>query len=93
MSAAVNGPMYIDHVPARIAGEITRLMAEKLLIDVASPETDLLTGGLLDSLSMVQLLVHLECHFGIKIPLDQLEIEDLRSVDSIARMVLDRSQA
>ena len=70
---------------------ITRLMADNLLIEVPSPETDLLTGGLLDSFSMVQLLVHLENHFGVKIPLDQLEIEDLRSVQSIASMVQRRA--
>jgi acyl carrier protein len=71
---------------------ITRLMIEKLLLEVPSTDSDLLSDGLLDSFSMVQLLLHLEEEFNVTIPLDQLEIEDLRSVDSITRMVQQRSQ-
>jgi acyl carrier protein len=69
------------------AAAIRDLLAEKLLVEVPSPDADLLEGGLLDSLALIQLLVHLEERFGLKISLDELEIEDLRSIGSIARMV------
>jgi acyl carrier protein len=68
--------------------EISQLLSGKLFIDVDSPETDLLNTGLLDSLALVQLLVHLEERFGVRIALDAIEIEDLRSVASIAALVL-----
>jgi len=68
--------------------EIRHLLSGKLFIDVDSPETDLLNTGLLDSLALVQLLVHLEERFGVRIALDAIEIEDLRSVASIAALVL-----
>ena len=68
-------------------GAIRGLLSEKLLVEVDSPEADLLKAGILDSLALIQLLVHLEERFGVKIALDELEIEDLRSIASIAQMV------
>lgn len=70
-----------------LISEVTRLIAEKLLLDVSSPQEDLLSSGAIDSLSLIQLLVNLEEHFGVRIPLDELEIEDLRSIQSIARLI------
>ncbi len=67
--------------------EIRTLMTEKLLLEVASPEEDLLAGGILDSLSLIQLLVSLEQHFGIRIPLEEMQIEDVRSLRALARLV------
>lgn len=70
-----------------LISQVTRLIAEKLLLEISSPQDDLLSSGAIDSLSLIQLLVHLEEHFGVRIPLDELEIEDLRSVQSIARLI------
>jgi acyl carrier protein len=67
--------------------EISRMMAETLLVEVGSPEDDLLATGALDSMNLIQLLVSLEKHFGIRIPLEELQIEDVRSIESIARLV------
>ncbi len=67
--------------------EIRGLLSDKLLVEVDSPDADLLDAGILDSLALIQLLLHLEERFGVKIPLDELEVEDLRSISSIARMV------
>ena len=76
-----------------MVGAIRSLLSEKLLAEVDSPDTDLLKAGVLDSLALIQLLLHLEESFGVKIPLDELEIEDLRSVSSIARLVDSRRTA
>ena len=73
--------------------EITRFIRETLLVEVASPEDDLLATGVLDSLTLIQLLVHLEEQFSLKISLDELEIDDLRSVNSITRLVQSRHHA
>lgn len=67
--------------------EVQGLLAEKLFIEVDSPHAELLSTGLLDSLGLVQLLVHIEEKFGVRIALDEIEIEDLRSVSSIAALV------
>ena len=76
--------------PAQLANEIAELIKEKLLVEVISPEEDLLVEGVLDSLTLIQLLIHLEERFRIRISLEELEIENLRSIGSIARLVEDR---
>jgi methoxymalonate biosynthesis acyl carrier protein len=75
---------------AQLANEIAVLIKEKLLVEVGSPEEDLLVAGVLDSLTLIQLLVHLEERFKITIPLEDLEIENIRSIRSIVQLVEDR---
>jgi len=70
---------------------IGKLIAEKLLVEVHSPEDDLLATGVLDSLTLIELLLNLEQHFGMRIPLDELQIEDVRSIQSIAHLVQSKS--
>lgn len=73
-----------------VGSEIQTLLEEKLLLEVKSWETDLLEAGILDSLSLVQLLMHLEERFGFKVAMEELDIEDLRSIRSLARLVASK---
>ena len=73
-----------------LTGDISRLITKTLLVEVASPDEDLLSSGIVDSLTLVQLLVSLEDYYGIQIPLQDVEIEDLRSIGSLARLVKSR---
>ena len=77
----------LDEHLTPLISEISGLIAERLLVDVSAPEDDLLATGLLDSLLLIQLLASLEERFGIRVPLDELQIEDIRSIKSIARLV------
>jgi acyl carrier protein len=70
-----------------LISQVGRLIAEKLLVEANSPQEDLVSAGVIDSLSLIQLLVNLEEHFGVRIALDELEIDDLRSIQSIARLI------
>lgn len=74
----------------QLAREITQLLNDQLLVEVNSPEDDLLASGVLDSLTLVQLLFDLERRFGVTIPLEELEIDDFRSINSIASLVQAR---
>ena len=76
-----------------LASEIHRLLAEKLFVELDSPDVDLLQAGVLDSLALIQLLLHLEQQFGIKIAVDELEIDDFRTITSIARLVASQKTA
>ena len=76
-----------------LASEIRALLADKLLVEVDSAETDLLAAGTLDSLTLVQLLLELEQRYGLKLAVDELEIDDFRSVQSIARLVASQNVA
>lgn len=71
--------------------QIIRLLSEKAHVEVPSVETDLMESGLLDSLTLVELMVGLEEEFGIKISFDEIEIDNFRSVTRIAEFVSQRS--
>ena len=63
------------------------LFLEKLNIRIASTNQDLFQTGILDSSNMVQLLLHMEEHFGLRLPIEEVGADSLRSVDSIAQLI------
>ena len=71
--------------------QVAALFAEKLNLDVPSVETDLIGAGLLDSLALVELLAQLEETFSVSISIDDLELENFRSINSIAGFVMQRA--
>jgi D-alanine--poly(phosphoribitol) ligase subunit 2 len=73
--------------------QIRSLFVQQMSVDVPSHETDLLEAGLLDSMGLVDLLMHIEKAFGITIGLEDLDVEDFRSVNSIAAVVGVRIEA
>lgn len=75
---------------ASATSQIQDLLREQLLVDVDSPDEDLLSSGLLDSLALVQLLVSIEEGFGVRIALSDLRLDDIRSISSIANLIANR---
>lgn len=67
--------------------EIITIFLERLNVTVPSLEADLLASGVLDSLALVELLVQLETHYGVRIALEKLDFDDFRSIASIAAFV------
>ncbi len=61
------------------------------VLNVAPPEptADLVEGGILDSLGLVELLAAIEVEFGIQIPLDEIEIDRIRTLERLAELVAD----
>lgn len=74
-----------------ILKKLTELFVRKLNLEVPSVETDLVGTGLLDSLALVELLAQLEETFGVSISTDDLELENFRSIASIASFVAQRT--
>lgn len=66
---------------------LNALFAERFHIEVPSADSDLLDGGILDSFQLVELLAAIEQSFGVAIDIDHLELDDLRSLARIARLV------
>jgi len=64
---------------------------DELHVEVPSPDTDLFDSGLLDSLQLVQLLLHLEQRPDLRIPLEEVDLYDLRSVHRLARVIAVRA--
>jgi methoxymalonate biosynthesis acyl carrier protein len=70
-----------------VTDRVQRLFVEALNIQVPSPDHDLIDGGLLDSLALVELLFAIEREFEVSIPLEDLDIDTFRSARSIAEFV------
>jgi acyl carrier protein len=66
---------------------ITQIFTAILDVEVPSPEADLLAGGWLDSLALVTLLFEIEQEFGVRLPLERLDIDALSTVRQIAAVV------
>lgn len=75
-----------DHTT--LSNQIAGLILEKLSLEVPSADTDLIQTGLLDSLALVNLVVILEQKFGLKISIDNLELDNFRSITKIAEFVV-----
>ena len=67
--------------------EITDLLADRLGIEVPTPDTDLVEAGLIDSLALVTLIVELENATGRRLPLADFDIDRFRSVDAMVDFV------
>lgn len=77
------------HERALPVDRITRIFEHRLGIAVPAADADLFMAGSLDSLSFINLLLHLESEFGISIPLEKLDLERFSTVHSIATYVVE----
>ena len=66
---------------------LAEIFVESLHIEPPSPDTDLFESGLIDSLQLVELLLQLERRFGLQIAIESIDLDNLRTVARIARMV------
>lgn len=55
--------------------------------------TLLITGGILDSITTLKLVVFLEEHFGITVEAHEAGVEHLDSIGQIARLITAKKQA
>ncbi len=70
-----------------LLAEVQRLFEEALQVEAPDADADIIDGGLLDSLSLVTLLFELEQVYGVRIPLETLEIDDVRTLRRLAGLV------
>jgi acyl carrier protein len=72
-----------DESVKRIEG----LMKDVLAITPDDIDQDLLESGLIDSMALIELLYAIEQEFTVELPLEDLDVELLRSVRGIASFV------
>ncbi len=77
---------------AELHGRIAGLFGEKLNVEVPSIDADLYETGVLDSMAFVELLAFLEKEFEINVGLDDLEIDNFRTIRKIVKFVLERNR-
>jgi methoxymalonate biosynthesis acyl carrier protein len=66
---------------------IRKILNDRLQIESPAADQDLFQEGILDSLSFVDMLVALEGEFSITIALDQVDLDDFRSITRICNYV------
>jgi methoxymalonate biosynthesis acyl carrier protein len=71
-----------------VSERVQQLFLETLNVQVPSEEADLIESGLIDSLALVELLFAIEREFSVSLPLDDLEIENFRSVTRISEVIV-----
>jgi acyl carrier protein len=76
----------MSDVPA-LQNELARLFSEKMNLEIPSMDTDLFGTGILDSLAFVDLVLHLEQKFGIKVSIESLELDHFRSIARLSEFI------
>jgi acyl carrier protein len=77
---------------ASVQTRIAAWFLAKLNVEIPSPDTDLFETGVLDSLGFVDLMVCLEQEFGVTIALEQVEVDNFRSIERIVDIVVDGAE-
>lgn len=68
---------------------IAVVLGKTLTMEQVDADLDLLESGMLDSLSLMQLIVNLEEQFSIQIEPEEIDIDDYRTVRSMS-LLIDR---
>jgi betaine-aldehyde dehydrogenase len=76
-----------------IAARLTRMFPEVLHVDPPALDADLFENGVIDSLAFVELLMKLEQEFGVSVAVDDLELDNFRTIERIAAFVEARTTA
>ncbi|HXF97261.1 MAG TPA: acyl carrier protein [Gaiellaceae bacterium] len=69
------------------SSRVRRIVGDVLAADPPSDDTDLIEEGYIDSLALVETILALEGEFGVSLPLEEVDVDDFRSIASIAMLV------
>jgi D-alanine--poly(phosphoribitol) ligase subunit 2 len=75
------------HDRQTIENEVAKIFSLKLHVEVPSYDYDLLETGVLDSLQFVELLFQLEQQFEVRISVEEIDLENFRTIKSITVML------
>lgn len=73
--------------PTALLERVSRLVSETMNVEIPMSDLDLFDTGILDSLGFADLMARLEQEFGVRISIEDLEIENFRSVERIAAFI------
>lgn len=72
-----------DHIES----ELREIFEEELGLSPPASDTDLFESGIMDSLTFVNMLVSIERKFGLVVKLENLELDNFRSLAGIAQFI------
>lgn len=70
-----------------LEARIAELLKDELAVEAPTPTTDLVRAGLLDSLLLATLLVSLERELAFRVRIEELDLDQIRTVAGLARLV------
>ena len=76
---------------ARVIEGLQQIFEETFHIDAPAADVDLVETGILDSFQLVELLVQLEKKFGVQVDIEDLDLDDLRTIERIRANVLAKA--
>ena len=71
-----------------VVEKLRQIFSEALGIELTGDEANLISGGFLDSLGLVELLLRIEREFSVTPDFESLEIEDFESLAAIERLIV-----
>jgi acyl carrier protein len=71
-----------------ILPKLREIFAEHLHVELPPDEAGLISGGFVDSLALVELLLQIEQEFGVSPDFEQLELEDFESLAAVEQLVV-----
>jgi acyl carrier protein len=72
-----------------LIGQLATVFADVTGLNPPDLDADLIEGGVLDSLALVELLFAIEQELGIVVPAERLEIESFRTLARLVELVAD----
>jgi acyl carrier protein len=77
-------------IPERsiILPKIREIFTDRLHVELPPDGVGLISGGFVDSLALVELLLQIETEFGVSPDFEQLELDDFESLSAIEQLVL-----
>ncbi|MEM9443589.1 MAG: acyl carrier protein [Pseudomonadota bacterium] len=78
---------------SNIQEALSQFFSDQFNVEPASTSTDLIEAGILDSLMLIEVVMFMETEFSVTAELDDLEIENFLSIDTMARFVAARRPA
>ena len=78
---------------ADIQKALMQFFHDQFKIDVSSPSEDLIEAGILDSLMLIEVVMFMETEFSVTTKLDDLEMENFLTIESMARFVVARQSS
>lgn len=74
-------------IEASIKQCLAQFFLDQFNVELPSTSADLTEAGILDSLMLIEVVMFMETEFSVTTELDDLEMENFASIDSMARFV------
>jgi acyl carrier protein len=83
----------VDTIQTTVKSYILEQFLPNANPDDLTPETPLISGGILDSLATVKLVMFLEQHYGVEVHAYEVNADNLETLDLIANLVRSKQTA